>query len=364
MSRWQDVTRTHVLKAVRWFEENPREYPAPRNTFLCLHGKQYPAKHIRGIAYTLATGHSISKEAFAGGNETARFFRRLGFTVQYSPKTRRERTDRVIGRIVLACDPAPRCTNTRLLTMFDRVAANCGNAHVTFLITPGGFLRFAWPKQLADWVDENRQEEALRVLTTTAERTIKAFMSALPRSTVRNLRKLAAYLTIGIDSDNEVNGQHVELVAILDLRHMNIVHWTGKSHPVNWQAHTLIRVRDLTSHFCRLGRHRIIILGCHDLNLFSPRSEANAQGWKLTNIREFWRLAKSFRPDVILQHPHTTDTPNIWNLSWKTVEKRLQSVKHYASGIRYVNRQQQERSDLTTVLTRTRKGSVVDFVMK
>ncbi len=96
-----------------------------------------------------------------------------------------------------------------------------------------------------------------------------------------------------------------------------------------------------------------------------------------------------------MQHPHTTDTPNIWNLAWKTVEKEFPYVKHYASGIKYYNEYRygldkeadyehrklkrcwscmckgikyqdknigHSRGELNKVLEKTKKGDVIDFV--
>ena len=81
---WKSVTKDDVLRAVRFFlEENP-EYPAPRSTFLVIDGKKLPAKHIRGMAYKVASGIELSKENYAGGMETVRFFERLGFEVFYT----------------------------------------------------------------------------------------------------------------------------------------------------------------------------------------------------------------------------------------------------------------------------------------
>ncbi len=82
--KWTKITREHVLRAIEiFFAENP-EYPAPRSTFLVYDGKKLPAKHIRGMAYQVATGIAIPKENYAGGKETVRFFERLGFEVFYA----------------------------------------------------------------------------------------------------------------------------------------------------------------------------------------------------------------------------------------------------------------------------------------
>lgn len=82
--KWKKITRDHVLYAIKIFlAENPK-YPAPRSTFLMHDGKKLPAKHIRGMAYQVATGVDISKEDYAGGMETVHFFERLGFKVHYT----------------------------------------------------------------------------------------------------------------------------------------------------------------------------------------------------------------------------------------------------------------------------------------
>lgn len=84
---WKDIEREDVIAAINIFlSENP-EYPAPRSTFLVYDGKKLPAKHIRGMAYKVAFGREISKNEYAGGMETVRFFKNLGFEVSYTGKS-------------------------------------------------------------------------------------------------------------------------------------------------------------------------------------------------------------------------------------------------------------------------------------
>lgn len=86
-NNWKDIKREDVLTAINIFlSENP-EYPAPRSTFLVYDGKKLPAKHIRGMAYKVAFGREISKNEYAGGMETVRFFKNLGFEVSYTGKS-------------------------------------------------------------------------------------------------------------------------------------------------------------------------------------------------------------------------------------------------------------------------------------
>lgn len=81
---WSKITREDVIKAIQIFVKDNPEYPEPRSTFLLFEGKKFPAKHIRGMAYKEAYGTEISKNDYAGGMETVRFFRKLGFNVFYN----------------------------------------------------------------------------------------------------------------------------------------------------------------------------------------------------------------------------------------------------------------------------------------
>lgn len=78
---WNEVTVEDVIKAIRLFDSENPEYPQPRSTFLVFEGKKYPAKHIRGMAYKVHFGKEISKGDYSGGQETIRFFSKLGFDI-------------------------------------------------------------------------------------------------------------------------------------------------------------------------------------------------------------------------------------------------------------------------------------------
>ena len=79
---WDNITANDVKKAIELFDRKNENYPEPRNTFLIYNDKKYPAKHIRGLAYFIANKKEISKSEYSGGQETATFFKKLGFTVQ------------------------------------------------------------------------------------------------------------------------------------------------------------------------------------------------------------------------------------------------------------------------------------------
>ncbi len=84
---WMEISREDVIKAIDIFHAENAGYPSPKSTFLVYQGKKLPAKHIRGMAYKVAYGEEISKNDFAGGMETIRFFERLEFEIFYTGKS-------------------------------------------------------------------------------------------------------------------------------------------------------------------------------------------------------------------------------------------------------------------------------------
>lgn len=76
---WSVVTLDHILLACEQFDLGTVVPARPaRNTFLLLNGRRYPGKFIRGLAYRLATGKKLVSGVYSGGDETVRFFGRLG----------------------------------------------------------------------------------------------------------------------------------------------------------------------------------------------------------------------------------------------------------------------------------------------
>jgi hypothetical protein len=84
---WSKVLKKHIEWACSRYDagENHTTHPA-RTTFLIRNGERYPAKFIRGLAYEIATGDKLSSNDYSGGAETVRFFRALGFSVEYNGK--------------------------------------------------------------------------------------------------------------------------------------------------------------------------------------------------------------------------------------------------------------------------------------
>lgn len=568
---WNNITANDVIKAIELFDRTNENYPEPRNTFLIYNDKKYPAKHIRGLAYYVANKKEISKSEYSGGEETAKFFKKLGFVIQYKkealkskeayehnttqsnqiePQIRTSKKLNVVSQknaiqrllqkhyghietekkfdwlktpsqdnlpkeylpivkalskyrnqngfqksnyqllcdIVLAehkliieydenqhfskarqitlenyptniklyfskdnwitaCEKINAKDNSpidrdekrafydtvrdieafrhgyklvrikhgyidwetdgaekhlkRLLTtaayevetnhhkiarlvvtgkQYDKygnpnyskleklidkfLASEYNNKTYEFILTPGGFLTFEFPDSLQYDLDISKAEkQSVSLLQKEANSVIVEFFARLNTTIFKRLRETANYFTIGIDGFNPLNYQHIELVAVYDLKKGKVIKWTGKFYPTENQKKDLIKINDLDTHFLELNNQRVLILGCHDLNVFSPRGQAtaNPDGWKKQLADRFKILCKKFNPEIILQHPHTTDTPNIWNLAWRTVEKELPNVEHFASGIKYFNWDGPPRDTLDRVLYKTKKGDVIDY---
>jgi len=115
---WTLVTREDVIKAIELFLKENEEYPAPRSTFLVYDGKKLPAKHIRGMAYKVATGQEVTKDQYGGGMETVRFFERLGFEMFYTGKSENKSAKTTIGKgnVVPEEKPATKVAEKKTVT--------------------------------------------------------------------------------------------------------------------------------------------------------------------------------------------------------------------------------------------------------
>jgi hypothetical protein len=238
-----------------------------------------------------------------------------------------------------------------------------GKTLVEFLVTPGGFLQHkidsrqgnrGWASTLNDIKPFIKAAEGVVLQTLTK----RVFLAADGK---------AKFLTIGVDV-NVKDGTRAELVSIVDVGKRAVIRWTGKSYPTSYEERTLVQVADLQTHFSILGNQRVMVLGCHDLNMFSPRGEKtqNAKGNRRRRCKKMRALAKRFRPTIVLHHPHTTDTPLIWRQSWASIHKhKLPTVSAWASGICYHNGRKRRRAPLDDVLTGTRSHAdpVVDIVI-
>ena len=242
---------------------------------------------------------------------------------------------------------------------------------VKFLITCGGFIQFDWPDYISKKdIDDNKNPNPM-IINILVEEAEKCVELALTKDLRNKLRGITDYITMGVDSykekisttQNHINQPHIELVFLDDLRN-NEFYWTGKSYPTPSQQNGLVRIVDLKSHFFDLDIGKVMILGCHDLTIFNPRSK-NATGWRKKVNEEFKKLAQREKPIIALQHPHTTVKVRTWLNAWYHLTKLLPSVKIYASAGKYYepDRGFSEYDKLNDVLDHTKCGNTVDFIV-
>ena len=222
-----------------------------------------------------------------------------------------------------------------------------------FVITPGGLLLSELPSGLSGRAGWNSVASDFSLIQRAAEAVVRRVVSA---RVLRLARGKAASLTIGIDLHNSAE-QHAELVAFIRIADGKILRWTGKSYPTAAQEGSLIQVLDLESHCLRFEGERVLILGCHDLNMFSPRGWSNQVpgGYRRERCSAVRSIVSGFRPTVVLHHPHTTDSPRIWLQSWASLNLEFNStLNDWASGICFYRWEGVERGTLRKVAAATR----------
>lgn len=255
-------------------------------------------------------------------------------------------------------------------TKLDRIrqrlfrAATQIQGRVLVISTCGGFFRFPWPEDGAlSGNSKNPSKSDWAALTQAAEYHLWELLNP---ELLGELKTVSNYLTIGADSYSN-NEKICELVAIVDLKREN-VKWTGKFYPRGpHQMRNLYRNTNLGSHFLTFGKHKVLVLGCHDLNIFSPRGEAKQKEgeWRYNTRKEFYALVEEHQPSIVLHHPHQTDSHHIWKTSIGKLKKISKSFKvdHFASGINYHNGGDEPRGNYQSVLKATKFGSVIDIVV-
>lgn len=232
-------------------------------------------------------------------------------------------------------------------------------------ITPGGFIRAPFPREYerdggqCGWGSDDHFERLIPAALKQVERVIRGgrIMARVNRRT--------RLLTLGVDLIGE-SRMRAELVSVIDTEAGKVIHWTGKSYPVSGiEERTLVQA-PLRSHLLEFDRKRMLILGCHDLNLFSQRARnrQRAGSTRRKRCNAMRKLAKEFNPVSVLQHPHTTDTPKIWSVAWAGVRQHMPGADTLASGIAYCH-----WGETRAPLDKVRKGTawgadVTDIVVE
>jgi hypothetical protein len=225
-------------------------------------------------------------------------------------------------------------------------------AQAQYLITPGGFVTCRWPR---NWVGPRgwaSRESNLSALADIGTPTVEQLLTP---DVLKSASGKIDYITIGVDVRSETTSTHAELIALVEVATAKIIGWTGKSFPTPGQERTLVHVADPASHLFQVGQERLVILGCHDLNIFNGRSRANQLpgGNRETRCRELLSVISDFRPSCIVQHAHATDTWRTWVTPWAEVAHRFPDAS-WASAIAYAPKRTPEcRAPLVDVLWRT-----------
>lgn len=225
-----------------------------------------------------------------------------------------------------------------------------GNKKTKFLITPGGFALGTFPDDWGKpkgWDSSDDLSQLIVCATPVVEKVISKRILKAARGVVK-------YITLSVDLRTLNSPLHAELIAVINVNTSKIIGWTGKSYPTMNQENSLIHVTDPNTHLFKLGRDRVIILGCHDLNVFNGRALANQKpgGNRHHRSQAMLKAFNAFKPTHVIQHPHGTDTWRSWSQSWNKV-CRIYPNAHWASAITYATKQGPPRAPLQDVLART-----------
>lgn len=255
--------------------------------------------------------------------------------------------------------------------VLDDVASKWPHASsVKFLITCGAFITFDWPISLpAVGNNLSPSESSLRVLEENAREKVDELLSG---QLMNKLSSCTRYLTLGVDShkskisqtQNYIPEPHVELVCLVDLA-KRTYHFSGKSYPTTRQERGLIRNPHLDSHIVDTEYGTALILGCHDLTIFNPRSKSRAKGWRRNVAIEWRKLVKDETPTFALHHPHTTVKAQTWRNAWTQLHRELPSVRLSLGSGSYSSRDDgwSKRDSLLKVLAATKHGSTLDVLV-
>ena len=237
-------------------------------------------------------------------------------------------------------------------------------SRVLFAVTPGGFIQARMPEDYDGCKSWASRPDDFRSLIPTAE---EAVWKVIDEDIRAKLATRARFLTVGVDlvppGQSKTTGgsdTRAELVGVVDLDEGVVVRWTGKSYPQCRQEEcALVQEPCLESHLLPVAGQRVLVLGCHDLNMFNRRARANAKNRRRRRWLDMDNLARHFKPTMVLQHPHQTDT-STWRQGWSGLRRYLEFDGPYASGIAYFPQSGRARCPLEYVLRETKSEDVVD----
>jgi hypothetical protein len=238
-----------------------------------------------------------------------------------------------------------------------------GGPRLDFLVFFSKVLQLRWPDHIRRWDIGDNLNPPADVMKGLYDNGEKCVRSVFTRKVCSRLKRYARCLTVGASSyyfRDSYYDPHVELVFALDLENGKIRR-TGKSYPNPRQEHGLVRVADLESHFAEIGGKDVMLLSCHDLNFFSPRSYHNARSWRKASIERFRQMARERQPELLIWHPHQSDTPRTWIPGLGGFRKEQPGIGYAGAGI-YYNKGQPPRASLESVLKHTKNVPTIDLI--
>ncbi|GAB5543170.1 MAG: hypothetical protein SangKO_029300 [Sandaracinaceae bacterium] len=250
-----------------------------------------------------------------------------------------------------------------LLSALERAQHHQG---LSILQTPGGFLRAPWPAGWAGRTGWKSRPKDVQPLIDSAAATVQNTVTRQVLAAAR--RQGVDFITLGVDlfpHSHSGSRVHGELVAVLNASDGRVVGWTGKSYPTAYQERHLVQVEDLSTHLMNLGGVQTLVLGCHDLNMFSARGRATQRegGHRHRRSTAMRELVRESPPQMVLHHPHTVDTPRIWSTAWSGLRKAIPTADVWASGVWFHDWRDGPRGTLDTALSGTASDGVADVVL-
>jgi hypothetical protein len=220
------------------------------------------------------------------------------------------------------------------------------NLKTVYLMTQGGFLEF-------EFDDSDNLDQIYQL----AESAYNQFVSNLGL----NIFDYCQLFTIGIDGKSKK--KTIELVAIV--RDGQKIQWTGKSYPKNEEMKHLILIENYQSHLINHGQDKVLVMGCHDLNVYNPRglSKLKPNSKKYYLSKNYRESIESFKPTVVLQHPHTTVSPRTWQNAYIKMKNTIPTVSSFASGICYYDKDANKIRPLDQVLCKTKTDDCYDIII-
>ena len=240
------------------------------------------------------------------------------------------------------------------------LAQNCKKISTVFLSGPGGFyyMRTPFLSGESTWLS------IVNYVDTRIDKYFSKFESEW-----KLLGESVKFFTFGVDvyadEEKEIGDQpHAELVVVYSILERRVVHITGKTWPTPDKQLRMLIPAPVDSHFLTLSGKRICLLGCHDLNIFSGRSYRQLVDPAREKVsRSFREKVAKYDPEIIIQHPHTADSPNVWRLGWAGLNEIINPQAIYCGTGKFYNNDDPVRGNLDETLQSTKRGSVCDLIV-